>query len=54
MTLSTATHINKISPKEALRKGNYDIDTSDLDLVQNNDGTADDEAEQRINTFLNA
>ena len=54
LTLSTATQVKKISPQEALRKGEYDIDTSDLDLVYNNRSTADDEAEQRIDTFLNA
>ena len=44
--------MKKISPQEALRRGDYDIDTSDLDLVQ--EATADDAFESRINSFLNA
>ena len=45
LTLSTATQVKKISPQEALRNGDYDIDTSDLDLVQNNKDTSDDDVE---------
>ena len=54
LTLSTTTEAKTISPYQALRRGDYDIDTNDLELVHDMVENDDEGTEQRINSFLNA
>ena len=49
LTLSTTTESKKISPYQALRRGDYDIDTNGLELVHGTVESDDEGIEQRIN-----